>query len=528
MNKILIVGHPSSRFTHVEQLLKEFGMATPRPSRRENLTPAEIGSLLYKAHGVNPLQRSYTGGELTLVNPGPIWQGMVLDLLLANLDQRLWGWADPLALQLLDFWKLLDPTVGFVLVYDDPETAFDVPIDENDYIQNLPLMIEEWCSYNDALLAFYKANKERSILVHAKEVRSSAAWCLQEVRIRLDAPLAPFSRNFSDDRYPFGETVTAPLVEKSKIPAESTWSVNALDRYIIGETLQLYPRALELFSELQSAATLPSSAPAKNVDPLVAWQELKALQVQITSLGAENKAHKEQIASLYSLQSTIDALNGDLKASKAREYENLRELEKLQNLSSELNAISARSKSDLQMLQQEKDRIESKLTDQVRFLEKRLEEKESIEAENTRLLAQLHIVQQELERKYADVERLKNAGAASAKLVGAADRVKNHLSYRLGAAMIAGSRSFGGWLAMPWTLVKVVRCYKQDQNQRSQKKLPPIHKYSDAHEAERVKRHLSYRLGHAVLERARSPLGWLAMPFAICSEIKEFRTERRA
>jgi hypothetical protein len=68
-----------------------------------------------------------TSAQLQQTQVAAVWQGMVLDLMLSNLDQPLWGWADPQAVYLLDYWKEQDPQVVFVLVYDEPQTVYTRP-----------------------------------------------------------------------------------------------------------------------------------------------------------------------------------------------------------------------------------------------------------------------------------------------------------------------------------------------------------------------------------------------------------------
>ena len=108
-------------------------------------------------------------------------------------------------------------------------------------------------------------------------------------------------------------------------------------------------------------------------------------------------------------------------------------------------------------------------------------------------------------------------------LFGAADRVKRQLSYRLGATMIDHSRSIGGWATLPWALVKEARGFRRDQKLFLLKKPPPISQYADHQEARRVKEHLSYRLGAAFLQHIKSPIGWLVLPFALKREVRRFR-----
>lgn len=57
MNKILIVGHPTSGYGEVESLLQACGMAAPLPSRQYGFMPDQLGATLAKAHGVPALQQ---------------------------------------------------------------------------------------------------------------------------------------------------------------------------------------------------------------------------------------------------------------------------------------------------------------------------------------------------------------------------------------------------------------------------------------------------------------------------------------
>lgn len=153
----------------------------------------------------------------------------------------------------------------------------------------------------------------------------------------------------------------------------------------------------------------------------------------------------------------------------------------------------------------------------------------ALAAENTRLIAQVHSVQQELERQYLELQAFRQAKArAEALPVGAAERVKSHLSYRLGATMIQHSRHLTGWVRLPFALLQTVRQYRRERRERPSDKLPPLHKYRDAQEAERVKRHLSYRLGQTLIRHAATPLGWLWLPFALQREVKDFRLQRQS
>lgn len=151
--------------------------------------------------------------------------------------------------------------------------------------------------------------------------------------------------------------------------------------------------------------------------------------------------------------------------------------------------------------------------------------------ENELLLNQLHQVQEELERRFLEAQKLRQQlpPPAPAKPVfyGARQRVQQQLGYRLGATMIQHSRSVGGWLSMPFALWGVHRQYKRERPEREAQQLPPIKKYRDAYDADRVRSHLSYRLGQALLTNVRSPIGWVRLPWAIRREVRQFRAQRQ-
>ncbi|MFP5486373.1 MAG: hypothetical protein ACLGHV_11995, partial [Gammaproteobacteria bacterium] len=174
INQIVVVGHPLSGFEGVESLLIRCGMQAAAPSQREGLSAADIGATLLKAHRVIPLDALQTHGPIQPLQPGPIWQSLALDLLLGNIDHDLWGWSDPQAVYLLDYWKNLDPQLAFMLVYDTPQDliarAFDNPEVECTP-EALQTAVDNWQAYNEALLHFYHRNPQRCMLVHAAQVR---------------------------------------------------------------------------------------------------------------------------------------------------------------------------------------------------------------------------------------------------------------------------------------------------------------------------------------------------------------------
>ena len=80
---------------------------------------------------------------------------------------------------------------------------------------------------------------------------------------------------------------------------------------------------------------------------------------------------------------------------------------------------------------------------------------------------------------------------------------------------------------MPFALKAEAKRFRKEQAGWKEEKLPLIAYYRDAHEAERVKQHLSYRLGSTLVQHSNSLGGWLSMPWALRAQIKEFQKSRR-
>lgn len=461
--KLLIVGQPSSGYDQIGALLHSCGMKTARPSRREGFLPTEISLHLSRAHGIQPIGSLSKPPVIEQIEPGPVWHGMVLDLMLGNLEQDLWGWADAQSVFLLDYWRALDPAIFFVLVFDVPGSVLSDPgHGPEDHSSNAWRdRMDGWCAFNAALLRFFYRHPERCVLVHAQEFRRSKAAGLKQVGMHLGAPLRE-----TQDSNPSGMSS----------PTKKDAGDDLLKRHLARQLAEEHLEARLLYEELQSVATFPLADGADEVSPNAAWSVFLTL----------NRQQADQARCLVQdLETARDALRK-------------RQLE--------LNELRL-SMSNLE----HKGRKESEL-----------------------LLHELHQVQEELERYYLGAASLRQAPkdpsnkAASRKVLrGAADRVKQQLSYRIGATMISHSRSFTGWASMPWGLFRTVRRFRMEAPKRKAARLPPIASYSDAHEAEKARLHLSYRLGAAAIAHSRSPAGWISLPLAIVREVKDFRRRRR-
>ena len=564
MNKVSIVGHPACGLQQVEILLRQCGMQPPLPSRRDGMTPHDIARALIKAHQCEPVDVATDEATLSPIEVGPVWHGMALDLLLGNLDQPFWGWADPNTIYLLDYWRMLDPQIVFVLVYDQPRSSLRKWAEDQDCTENatdLRKPLDNWSAYNGALLRFYLRHPERCVLVSVDQVHHMLDAYLQQMGQKLRPPLTLSELRFDPQSFgvpslPAPLQATAHILGAASTDVATLWQVPQVEDYLIDEVLGRYPEATQLYQELQSAGSLPPNPRINGeTDAAPAWQAY----LRHRSTVARTLAHMVEIHERTAAQAR-DFL-AQLKAVENTRLLEQREYEKIKGLV----AKSDQEKSDLllqlQLVQEELERqcaAKTSLSTQVDDLQsqnrvllqakeelleirKKLEEELKDAAgqivvttenkdENELLLNQLHEVQEELERYYHENQRLKaaaNAKPAKPRYYGAADRIKQQLTYRLGARVILQNQTFWGKVLLLPALWHEARAFKHDQANRIEKKFPPLNQYADAHEAERVKQHLSYRLGLVVRQVGYNPFKWPILPFALKSATKLWKREQQ-
>ena len=581
-NHILVVAHPSAQAQQVFDLLKTAGVQEALPSRREQLSAQALTEPLLKAHD---LQRSngQVPTSIESVEASPMWQSLVLDLVLGNMEQPLWAWLDPQAVHLLDFWQQQSAHTVFMLVYDDIQNIYQQCLQEGEDAspESINAKVQSWVAYNEALLQFHLRNPERSFLVHAKQVAQSAQSYVQQINQRVAAPLQLAAGHSTAAEQPTDaveqpNSQLASMGEPQNLPSATTQpGAEGLTNWLIEQLVNTQSDALQLYEELQAAANLPlahvaGSAPAADAAALQqAWASFAAAQLQYRSncqqvqdLQHQLQAQAQTMAeAAQQKQGALQAQLQDAEEEKALLLEQLHkvqeELEKLylqgkedkknlENLNAQTKKLQEQLSAEQQTNKKDKDQLAAEQK-KIKALQEQLAKTPSnqktdasvteLKEENDLLLKQLHIVQEELERYYLEKHKLKAGGVVhqakpAAKtnaiyLYGAADRIKRQLSYRLGAVMIEKSRTFGGWVSMPFALRKETKRFRQEQAACKGEKLPPISSYRDAYEAECVKQHLSYRLGSTLIEHAKSFTGWLSMPAALYAQVKQFRKSRR-
>lgn len=85
-----------------------------------------------------------------------------------------WGWKDPRTTLMLDFWNELLPDARFLFVYRPPwEVADSMMRVGGDYFPRHPdATLQIWSWYNEHLLRFFKAHRERCLLLNVTTLLS--------------------------------------------------------------------------------------------------------------------------------------------------------------------------------------------------------------------------------------------------------------------------------------------------------------------------------------------------------------------
>ncbi|MBE8232171.1 MAG: hypothetical protein HAW67_00445, partial [Endozoicomonadaceae bacterium] len=367
--------------------------------------------------------------DIDQIEAGEIWNELALDLLLGNTEESFWGWADPQAVFMLDYWKKVEPRLKFLLIYDSPVTIFTALFNDKQVTtKKVEEEVKYWGAFYEELLHFYHRNQENCLLIHIEQIKED---------------LAAFSHVISA----FAESSLIASDSSIKEMEKGNTNVDRADLLLMAELLKEFLGIYVAYDSLEVVADLPMTN--KDKQPLT-------------------------------MDNVILAWNSRQETQGVSQCPPLEELEQ----------------------------------------------------ENELLLLQLHQVQEELEHYFLENQKLKNGNTTSVSTssssfyYGAADRIKRQLSYRLGATMIQQSRTVNGVLMMPWALIQETRVFRKDFKMRKDEKSPPISDYQDAYEAESVKQHLSYRLGHTFVKNTNSVMGWVKLPWLLKQEVVDFKKGR--
>jgi hypothetical protein len=178
---------------------------------------------------LNKLDRSDLTGNLALTDP-------------------LWGWKDPRTTLMLDFWHELMPQARYLLVYRSPWDVADSILRLNSHIFSLhpDYALRAWHYYNQHLLNFYHRHQDQCILINVNAALQTPLRWLELLQSRLQIKI---NANQAIEKV---NAVFDPKIFRSLDLSHPTHPTVQL-------IAQVYPEAVDLLSQLDQAADLPSN-----------------------------------------------------------------------------------------------------------------------------------------------------------------------------------------------------------------------------------------------------------------------------
>ncbi|MGM0695015.1 MAG: hypothetical protein ACQEUN_16685 [Pseudomonadota bacterium] len=365
MKSLCITGVPGTDFDSVSALLFDSGLAPARSVVRESTIT--FGD--WHARVAPALARQQA--------PGRLWDQLAGDLLLANLHQPQWGWADPASVSALEFWAELEPGLNFLLLTSEPQDYLAhclLHSNDSDDVDEAACL-QHWQTLNEQLLAFYLEHSERCVLVEARQASANPKALAETLAERCGLEL---------------DLARAQLPALAQEPRQA--APHALARYVAHRaTAEQASKLKPLHDELQ-AARLPLAEPEQQED-----EEGNLLGSVNLSLASILKDYQRRCAQ--------DLTTSEREALEQLKQQNQRLLDQFQQVQQQLQQVQEEKSAALLQHQQ---------SDQARAeLAQASQQHEEAKQENELLLLQLHQVQEELEATFLKQQESSKALAES-------------------------------------------------------------------------------------------------------------------
>ncbi|HCL8741050.1 TPA: kfiB protein, partial [Escherichia coli] len=270
MNKLVLIGHPGSKYQIVEHFLKEIGMNSPNYSTSNKISPEYITASLCQFYQTPEVNDVVDEREFSAVQVSTMWDSMVLELMMNNLNNKLWGWADPSIIFFLDFWKNIDKSIKFIMIYDHPKYNLMRSVNNAPLSLNINNSVDNWIAYNKRLLDFFLENKERCVLINFEAFQGNKKNIIKPLSniIKIDNLMSAHYKNsilfdvVENNDYTKSNEIA--LLEKytdlfslSANETEITFNDTKVSEYLVSELIKERTEVLKLYNELQAYANLP-------------------------------------------------------------------------------------------------------------------------------------------------------------------------------------------------------------------------------------------------------------------------------
>ncbi len=375
----IVASSPDTHAAHLHALLQRAGLASALHSA-SGISPSTWHDKLYNAlEQTDPRQ---TQKPLAI---GKAWEEMATGIVIANLDQPEWGFADSRSTWALDFWLQLDPQTRFVLAYTQPDH-----LDLSD-----PQALATWLSYNTQLLRFGKANKNRAVLVNASQVLAHPHRFVHTCQKLLglshlnwqavqheaaDAP-AVFAANPAAAKLAKQlASACTQLLNPSTAVIAATQTTSS--KRLLADFFGLFGKARHLSEQLERAQASQAQAEAELAQANQLLAELAQQKQTLEALQDEQKSDAElMLRQLHQVQEELE--KQFIQAKQA------------QDQAAKANAAKAEADKNTKQAQDQAAKANTAKTE--------------AQKEAELLLKQLHQVQEELENYYLKNKKLEQA-----------------------------------------------------------------------------------------------------------------------
>ena len=374
MTPICITGADAQALNHLAQALQGAGVAPAQPLQRD------VALSLHVWH------QRVCQSDTSPVVPSRLWEQVAIDLLLANIDQPVWSWADARSVDALDFWAQLDTNIRFVLLCQTPQQAVaELFTADVGTVPDEARQLAVWQQRHQALLRFHLRHPERSVLVWADQAQQNSNALATHMIQQWQLPLPPDAVT----------TTTRPSLH------------NAVQLQLAAQLVARHPQYQELERELYACVQplLPEDAhPAHNKFTVPTAQQLVQHYLQLIDRSAEQAALQQQ-------QQQADQQLHQIRQELEKHHQAL-QTEVQAKLAEESQAKQAEAAAKAKALQQRDAEIKAKIELQGKFDElTQTQSKTAIDLQHTQqkaeqLLQELHRVQellaQQLEQYQAE------------------------------------------------------------------------------------------------------------------------------
>ena len=182
-------------------------------------------------HWYAEVTRLMEESEGTLEEPGRFWDQVAAEAFAANMQQPLWGWADPRSAALLDYWVDYEPRLFFLLIYSSPADALATLMAGDTPPDQLDAQLQLWEDQHRAMLRAFHSHPRRCLLVSAREALANPQALAAQLAERIALPLNP-----------------------ARVAQPNKAGPDALGSYLEDQLLADYPELAALHRELQASA----------------------------------------------------------------------------------------------------------------------------------------------------------------------------------------------------------------------------------------------------------------------------------